>query len=89
MSIYCQKLKKEAEPLEKAPFPGELGEKILKNISKEGFASWQNYQTILINEHRLSLIDPKAREFLKKEMEKFLFSDEEESMPEAYSPPEK
>lgn len=73
--IYCLKLNKEAEGLDFAPYPGELGKKIYDNISKEAWQQWMNHQTMLINEYRLSLIDPKAREFLAKEMEKFLFGD--------------
>lgn len=36
---------------------------------------WVEHQTMLINENRLSMIDPKARKFLMEEMEKFLFGD--------------
>jgi Fe-S cluster biosynthesis and repair protein YggX len=32
---------------------------------------------MLINEYRLSTFEPQAREFLKKEMEKFLFGSDE------------
>ena len=44
---------------------------------------------MLINEYRLSTFEPQAREFLKKEMEKFLFgSDEVASVPPpGYSDP--
>ena len=34
-----------------------------------------DHQTVLINEYRLNMMDPKARDFLKTEMEKFLFGD--------------
>jgi Fe-S cluster biosynthesis and repair protein YggX len=34
---------------------------------------WLRHQTILINEHRISPIDPDARKFLETEMEKFFF----------------
>ena len=36
---------------------------------------------MLINEYRLSLIDPKAREFLVQEMQKFLFESGSEKPP--------
>ena len=71
--IFCQKLKRECEGLEAAPFPGPLGEKIFNEISKQAWDSWLGQQTMLINEYRLSLIDPKARQFLRDEMNKFLF----------------
>lgn len=68
------------------PYPGELGQKIFDNISQEAWMGWLNQQTILINEYRLSMIDPKAQSFLREEMEKFLFGDGGQ-MPEAYVPP--
>lgn len=71
--VKCQKLHKEAEGLSAPPYPGELGAKIYANISKEAWQQWLNHQTLLINENRLSLADPKARQFLAKEMEAFLF----------------
>jgi len=36
---------------------------------------WVNHQTMLINEYRLSMIDPKSRAYLLQEMENFLFGD--------------
>jgi Fe-S cluster biosynthesis and repair protein YggX len=71
--IDCQKLGKPAEGLPAQPYPGELGKKIFEHISYEAWQLWLNHQTMLINEYRLSMMDPKAREFLKLEMEKFLF----------------
>lgn len=71
--VFCQKLNKEAQALPRAPYPGELGQRILENISQEAWSLWLGHQTMLINEYRLSLIDPKSREFLEKEMIKFLF----------------
>ena len=72
-TVNCVILKKEAEGLDKAPYPGELGQRILENVSKEGWKMWMKQQTMLMNEHRLSPIDPKHRKFLEEEMEKFFF----------------
>ena len=85
--IYCSKLKKEAEALDLSPYPGQLGQKIYENISKEAWGLWLKHQTMLINEYRLSLIDIKAREFLVQEMEKFLFG-EGSHKPDGFIPPE-
>jgi len=71
--INCIKLQKQAEGFENAPYPGKVGQKVYDEISKEAWDMWLSHQTMLINEYRLSMIDPKAREFLLKEMEKFLF----------------
>ena len=71
--VHCVKLGREAEGLDLPPYPGELGKRIYEQVSKEGWQRWVAHQTMLINEYRLSTIDPKARQFLVKEMEKFLF----------------
>lgn len=84
--IECTKLKKNAEGLEKPPFLNELGQKIYNQISKEAWQSWLGHQTMLMNEYRLSSLDPKARQFLTQEMEKFLFG-EGSDKPEGYTPP--
>lgn len=83
--IYCAKLQKETEGLDKPPFASELGQKIYLHISKEAWQLWLNHQTMLINEYRLSSLDPKARQFLMQEMDKFLFG-EGSNKPEGYVP---
>ena len=69
--VNCIKLGKEAEGLDMLTYPGELGQKIFDSISKEAWQSWVNHQTMLMNEYRLSPINPKDRKFLEEEMEKF------------------
>jgi Fe-S cluster biosynthesis and repair protein YggX len=71
--VQCVKLGKEAEGLDWQPHPGPLGERIMEAVSKEGWQQWLSHQTMLINEYRLTPVDPKAREFLETEMEKFFF----------------
>ena len=83
--IYCTKLQKEAEGLAQAPMPGDLGKKIFEHISKEAWQMWLTHQTMLINEYRLSMIDPKSRTFLMQEMDKFLFGEGSEK-PAGYMP---
>ena len=72
-TVQCVKLGKQAEGLDRPPYPGELGQRIFDNVSKEAWQMWLRQQTILINEHRISPIDPEARKFLEKEMEQFFF----------------
>ena len=73
--VNCVVLKKEAEGMDKAPYPGELGQRILENASKEAWAMWMKQQTMLMNENKLTPIDPKHRQFLLEEMEKFFFGE--------------
>jgi len=75
-------LGKEAEGLPVPPYPGELGKRIYENVSKEAWQQWLGHQTMLINEYRLSPIDPKHRQFLEQEMEKFFFGEGSEAPPD-------
>jgi len=72
-TVHCVVLKQDAEGLEYVPYPGDLGQRIYASVSKEGWLRWLKHQTMLINEYRLSPIEPKARKFLVAEMEKFFF----------------
>lgn len=72
-TVQCVVLKREAPGLDRPTYPGELGRRIFENVSKEGWARWVTHQTMLINEYRLTPVDPKARQFLEGEMEKFFF----------------
>lgn len=74
-TIFCHKLKKQAEGCVRAPYPGALGQRVYEEISQEAWQLWLNHQTMLINEYRLVPVEPKAREFLETEMQKFLFED--------------
>ena len=85
--VQCVLLGEEAEGLDFAPYPGELGQRIYDNVSKMAWQKWLAHQTILINEYRLSPIEPKARKFLETEMEKFFFGEGSE-VPEEFSSPE-
>ena len=86
-TVHCAKLDTEAEGLDAPPIPGELGQRIFNEISKEAWQAWLGHQTMLINEHRLAGFDPKARAFLKEQMLAFLFGEGEVEQPEGYVPP--
>ncbi|MBV8877935.1 MAG: oxidative damage protection protein [Gammaproteobacteria bacterium] len=86
-SVHCVLLKREAEGLDRPPYPGELGRRIYEQVSKEAWAQWLRHQTLLINEYRLTPIEPKARKFLEAEMEKFFFGTGSQA-PQGYQPPE-
>ncbi|HEX5514329.1 MAG TPA: oxidative damage protection protein [Gammaproteobacteria bacterium] len=71
--VNCVRLGQEAPGLDRPTYPGELGKRIYENVSKQAWQDWLRHQTMLINEYRLSPVDPKARKFLEGEMEKFFF----------------
>lgn len=85
-SVFCVKLQREAEGLDYAPWPGELGQRIYEHIGKAAWQQWLAHQTMLINENRLSPLDPAARSFLAEQMERFLFGEGVET-PDGYVPP--
>ena len=87
-TVNCIKLHREAEGLALPPYPGELGKRIFENVSKEAWQMWLKHQTMLINENRISPIDPKARKFLEGEMEKYFFGTGS-APPEGYVPQKK
>lgn len=72
-TVHCVKLGKDAEGLDRPPYPGALGQKIFENVSKQAWAEWIAHQTRLINEYRLALAEASARKFLAEEMEKYFF----------------
>ena len=86
-TIFCQRQQQQSEGLAFVPWPGALGKRVFENIGKAAWAQWLAHQTMLINENRLSPLDPKHRAFLETEMEKFLFGDGAEK-PAGYIPPE-
>jgi Fe-S cluster biosynthesis and repair protein YggX len=82
-TVHCALLKKDAPGLRAPPYPGELGQRIFNEVSQEAWGQWVRHMTMLINEYRLTPIEPKARAFLAAEMEKFLFGGGS-AKPEAY-----
>ncbi len=84
-TVNCIILKAEAEGLDYAPYPGELGQRIYDSVSKEAWQRWLAHQTMLINENRLTPIEPEARQFLAAEMEKFFFGSGSDR-PQGYVP---
>jgi Fe-S cluster biosynthesis and repair protein YggX len=84
--VKCVKLGKELPGLDFQTYPGELGKRIFENVSKEAWQMWMGRQTMLINEYRLNPLDPKARQMIEGEMEKFFFG-EGGAPPPGYVPP--
>ncbi|AGX86581.1 oxidative damage protection protein [Candidatus Symbiobacter mobilis] len=80
-TVHCVKLGIEAEGLDIPPYPGPLGQRIWANVSKEAYAQWVRRQTMLINEYRLNLSDPRARQYLARQMEAHFFGDSPEPEP--------
>ena len=85
-TVKCVLLGEEAEGLDYAPYPGDLGQRIYDNVSKQAWQEWLAHQTRLINEKHLNMMDPEARKYLGEQMDKF-FSGDEVDQVEGYVPP--
>jgi Fe-S cluster biosynthesis and repair protein YggX len=84
--VFCEHLQKELEGLERPPYPGEIGEKIYNSVSKQAWQMWLEHQTMLLNENRLSMVNPESRKYLQEEMIKFFFGGGSQK-PMGYVPP--
>ena len=84
--LHCIKLGKDLEGLEKAPYPGELGKRILENVSKDAWQMWLDHQTMLINENNLNLFEASSQSYLKDQMEKYFFAADDLDSIQGYTP---
>ena len=84
--VQCIKLGKEAEGLDRVPYPGDLGQRIFDNVSKQAWGDWLKHQTMLVNENRLNLADARARQYLARQMENYFFGAGADQ-PTGYVPP--
>lgn len=73
--VFCKKYKKYLEGLDDIQYPGEVGQRIHKEISKQAWQDWMSRQTILINEYALNVLDKESRDFLEKNMIEYLFGE--------------
>lgn len=84
--VFCQKEQQEADGLDYIPWPGAMGKRVFEGIGKPAWTQWIAHQTMLINENRLSPLDPKHRAVIEAEMEKFLFGEGAEKPPGYVAP---
>jgi Fe-S cluster biosynthesis and repair protein YggX len=85
-TLHCIKLNKDLEGLERAPYPGELGKRILENVSKDAWHMWLDHQTMLINENNLNLFEASSQSYLKEQMEKYFFAEDDLDSIQGYTP---
>ena len=85
-TVLCIKLNKELEALDRAPYPGKLGIKILENVSREAWQMWLDHQTMLINENNLNLFENSSQKYLKEQMQKYFFDSDNLDLIEGYIP---
>ena len=71
--ITCKRCGQSGEQLNGPPLPTDLGTRIHDSICQTCWGEWLKQQTAIINHYSLNLLDPKAKELLTRETEKFLF----------------
>ena len=74
-TVNCVVLKQEAEALDSPPYPGELGQRVFENVSKEGWTRWLERLVTIINENGLNSSDPDNRDLIEKHMTGFFFEE--------------
>ena len=85
--VKCAKMQKELPGLDEVPWPGELGERIYANISKEAWALWEETMKMILNEYRLMPWQKEAQTMMAQKMEEFFFG-EGSALPPDYVPPQ-
>ncbi len=86
--VQCAVTNQQGEGLDTVPHPGELGQRIFENVSKDGWGQWLERLTLIINENGLSTADPASVEVIEKHMQGFFFNEGEMgSLPEGFTPP--
>lgn len=84
--VFCRKYQKNMDALDFAPFPGMKGEAYLNTVSKQAWQEWLQHQTALINEKRLNVFEPEAKQFLEEQREKFFDNDLSVETAEGWKP---
>ena len=85
-TVFCRKYQQELPGLTAPPLPGPAGVDLYEHVSTKAWQEWMSYQTMLINEKQLNLMDMTARTYLKEQMTRF-FSGENIDDIEGYVPP--
>ncbi|VAW71920.1 hypothetical protein MNBD_GAMMA10-1282 [hydrothermal vent metagenome] len=87
-TVQCVVLKAQAQGLDKVPHPGDLGERIYANVSKEGWKQWLARLTTIINENGLNTADERSLELIEKHMLGFFFAEGDYGhAPAGFTPP--
>ncbi len=86
-TVDCIVLKRTSEGLAKPPYPGDLGERIYQNISKDAWNQWLQRLVLIINENRLSTADSEHIKLIEQHMLGFLFGEGDlGAIPQGFAP---
>jgi Fe-S cluster biosynthesis and repair protein YggX len=85
--VFCKKYKKDLEGMATPPYPGDKGQDIFDNVSKQAWEEWLEHQKMLINEGQINLADKESRNWLNEQMDLFL-SGKDYAKPTGFKPVE-
>ncbi len=72
--IRCSRCGEQRQQIQASPFRDELGERIHQSICRVCWDEWLQRQMQLINHYALDVRTPEARDFLRRNVEAFLFA---------------
>jgi Fe-S cluster biosynthesis and repair protein YggX len=84
-TVFCIKMKRELPGLDSAPWPGELGERIFREVSAEAWKQWEERQKMILNEYRIMPWQKEGQELIRTHLEQFFFGDSA-ALPPGYMP---
>jgi Fe-S cluster biosynthesis and repair protein YggX len=84
-TVFCIKMKRELPGLDSAPWPGELGERIFREVSAEAWKQWEERQKMILNEYRIMPWQKEGQELIRTHLEQFFFG-ESAALPPGYMP---
>ena len=70
--IQCSRCGNTAAGMDRAPLPGELGERVVQHTCAGCWKEWLGAQVMLINENQLSGANPQHVDWLLDQMQVFL-----------------
>lgn len=85
--VHCVVDDIDTDGLDFPPWPSADGLRVYHEVGKPAWQRWMAHQTILINEYRITPMNPEQCAFLEREMVKFLFEGQK-TMPPGYHPAE-
>ncbi len=71
--VHCVKLDQDLPGLDKLPLPGEFGQKVYDNVSKQAFKMFLDHFKMVVNEYRLDLTSPATDKVFEDQMKEFFF----------------
>ena len=85
-TVMCVKFQKELPGLDTNPWPGELGQRIFDNVSKDAWKLWEERMKMILNEYRLMPWQKDAQDLMARYMEEFFFGTVTAAPPPGYVP---